>query len=293
MSTDPTIIDPATTDPAATSPGTSELPSGNAAAITTPPDPNPVYDPSQPVVPASGTPAGSSFIDPKLATVEGRISGIVDGEIGDIARTNAKLQYHKSGLMNTGHAIGQGELAALKAAESIATKDAALYGQAALADQQQKQTLESMAVNQGYNLETMSVQQRNDLEKMAQTHTNNLDTLRTQFGYDTRKMDKQQSHALETLTTQHGFNMEQLMEQLDFNRESLDANLSADERQMMTQTFGQMFGGMLNNIGHIMADPQLPGASKRKSVNEIYDYFQDWATSLSDLNSYEIDWSGA
>jgi hypothetical protein len=194
-----------------------------------------------------------------------------------------------------------GEMAAWQAGVDVARPDAALYGEEALQRQrgdiesrqigeQHGATLEQMAEKHGYNLETMDVQQRDRLQELATVHDNNLETLERTFNYDTSRLNQQQKNSLEALTLNHGFSMEQIQEQLGFNREALQANLSADERQMMTTSFGSMFNDFLNNTGRIMADPDLPADAKRTSVDELYSYFTDWVDTLSDLNGYRVDW---
>ena len=89
----------------------------------------------------------TEYIDPALATVEGRTAGILasGAPLPELARADVARGYQARGLLSTGGAVTGGTLAAMREARAIATPDAALYGTMSMAEQKAQQ---DAAINQ-------------------------------------------------------------------------------------------------------------------------------------------------
>ncbi len=88
----------------------------------------------------AGYQAPTVYAPEKEATVEGRLSGLLESGSPYLerARTSAKMEAQKRGLLNSSIAAGAGEKAAIEAALPIAQQDASAYLTAGMAGYQGK-----------------------------------------------------------------------------------------------------------------------------------------------------------
>lgn len=113
-------------------------------------------------------------------TVEGRINSIINGTVGQQARSQADGEMNSRGLRNSSIAIGAGEDAAFRAAIPIATSDAATYAKAAgyNADQGNQFTVHRADLDQQSNLANLAADVQREATRLnADTtrYTANLD----------------------------------------------------------------------------------------------------------------------
>lgn len=81
------------------------------------------------------------YVDPSLATVEGRTTNLMQSgnPLLQVAKADTARTYNSRGLLNSGGAATGGTTAMLRTAAEIATPDALLYGQMAQAEQKTDQ----------------------------------------------------------------------------------------------------------------------------------------------------------
>jgi len=98
--------------------------------------------------PLTPVPKDASYVDPELATVEGRTANLLKSgnPLLEQAKVVSQGDYNKRGLLNSGGAVQAGVGATMDKALQIATPDAALYGNMAQASQ--KTGLEGSLNNQ-------------------------------------------------------------------------------------------------------------------------------------------------
>ena len=106
-------------------------------------------------------------------TVEGRISGIINGTVGQQARGRAMGMMNERGLTNSSIAISAGEDAAYNAAIPIATADAATFAKAAgyNSDQSNQFATKRADIATQYGLAEMADRNRLDITRINDATT--------------------------------------------------------------------------------------------------------------------------
>ena len=249
---------------------------GTSQQYADPGHPAPVVPPVAPaasgIVAAQAAPISTIKVTPEMM-VEDRINQIMrkDGVSMQLARSQAMQEMNARGLINSSMAVGASETARLRAAESIASKDAStVYGAASQnagfenqASQfnaseankfgmaqnaqtwnvqnmdkaaaielnkmsaEQKDRLATLAVQQGYNLDTIGVNQINDLVKMDKS-----------FGFDTQKMDQAAGIALNMLSAEDKLTIGRMAIAQGYDLDKMTANQINDLVKLdKTQTF--------------------------------------------------------
>lgn len=351
MPTAPTPIAPRPTDPVVGLPSVGQFPGVTPTAGGAAPAPLPIpasagavpvqlpggagqLPPAGGQLPSAGAPTQPQGINSQVnpaQTVEGIVNSLLakDSPYLQRAQAIANAQSNSRGLLNSSIAAGAGTAAAIDAALGIAVPDANIYNQTRLAnlgfDQDiaklnlnQANTLQTLAVQQGYDIQNLTLQQANELQRMAIAQGYNaeniklgLDTdltrLAVQNQYDIARTTVAQKNALELAAVQQGFNRETVAEQF---RQQTIQNATAFGYQTQLATLQQQFGtqsstynaatNIVNQgaqaISQILADPNIsnePGPNgapspKQQLIDKQRELTQSQLRTLSGITNVDL-----
>jgi hypothetical protein len=211
----------------------------------------------------------ASYVDPALATVEGRVTNLMSegNPLLDAARAQNNRDYQKRGLLNSAKSVEGGTFAMLNAATNIATPDAALYGQ--LAGQQQKGDIDAAMNNQVASLEN-----------------------------NQRIMDARLSAALQDMDFQGNVEMQKLIDTSQMQRVEVDNkwkqlinydNMEATMRQTMMQVAQGIGQELTGGIERILRDTNI--SDKTSAVQALIAVYESQMITAGEIAGLNLSWA--
>lgn len=214
-------------------------------------------------------PKASDYIDPKTATVEGRVTNLLSApnELLKAAQAGSDVAYNRRGLLNSGGAVQAGTGAMIDKAIQIATPDAALYGSLA-------QT--------GYKAKTDS-QLNNQLADIERQKSLNNARL-------TAALTKQDLYGKEELQRMVDTAM---MQRLEVDNQWKDAmnvdSLNADARKTLAASMASMGSELQGSIERVLRDTNI--TNKTAAIDTLYTKYKSNAQTTAAVLGINLTWS--
>lgn len=207
------------------------------------------------------------------STVSGQMEGLLSksSPYMELARTGAKEEFNRRGLLNTSMAVGAGEKAAIESSLPIAQQDASTYGQSLLANQQAT----NVAAGQGAELGTQT-----ELANVAAE--NRITEAQTQLSAE-QQLSQQQAGLQEGLMGAEVANKERfaafdadirtrlagVQQRYALQLENLSQGYEIEKN--LDTAMGTMYDGALRSIATVLNDPGMTSAQSTSAVKVLID----------------------
>lgn len=238
----------------------------------------------QPYTPAGGllTPEGglveptadvgqrdiADYVDPSLATVEGRMTGLLaeGNRFTELAKSRAHLEGQKRGLLSERGTVMAGELAAMQEARAITTPDAQLYGDMSKTE--------------------LSTAQEGDLnrQRAALEHRHNINTAALKS-------------ALVTQEQAGNVNLQQMSDVAQMERVGVDNEwkrtinfdqMDAQDRQSLLSVSQTLGAELTGGIERLLRDPNV--TNKTAAISALMDNYRSQMTTSAAVADLTLVW---
>jgi hypothetical protein len=222
------------------------------------------------LVRATGTPVpgDESFIKPGLATVEGRVTNLVnqDNPLLQAARATAERQHQAKGLLHSSGAVQAGTAAVIQEATKIATPDAQTYSN--LAQTRQKTQLDQSTNNQLAEIERRKLENNalitGALEYQAQTGRENLQKIADNAQLQRVQLENEWKDYLQS------------------------AQLDSTETQALMQASGAMGEELTGSIERILRDTNI--TNKTDAINVLMTRYKSHLNTVAAVAGIQLSW---
>ncbi len=210
-----------------------------------------------------------SYIDPSKATVEGRVTGLMQSgnPLLGLAQTQNAQNYNKRGLLNSANEVAGGTLAVMKEAREIATPDAKLYGDFGL--NQAKTDSESLLNNQAGEISQDTEMLRGDISGRLTTQ---------EFKGNKQIQGIADRAAMERINVENEWK-----ELINFD------NLDSREKIQLTQTSQVLGGELIGGIERVLRDPNIE--NKSDAVSSLISVYRSDMNLAASFTGQTIIWS--
>lgn len=244
-------------------------------------------------------------------TVAGQVKGLVDenSPLMQQAATNSLQQMQSRGLANSSMAVGAGQQAVINTALPIAQQDATTFGSAARRNADaadttsqfnatSKNTASQVNTTQQNALQSQMYQQRGTIEQANAAAKNNATALQGQLSLSAQTAN--QSAAVQQASQAYDGALKVALANADAQGKlqlaQMDAAVKTNLAEIQAkynvqmQTSGSMantYQSYINQVGAIMADPNLDAAGKQTAINNLNTMMNNsmaMQSSISGLN---------
>ena len=247
---------------------------------------------------AQYTPTTQDFNEAK--GVEGRTDSIIDKDSPLMQRAEARAmqEMNRRGLMNSSMAVGAGQTAVLDAATQIASADAGLYSQQALANQNAQNTAarDNAAMRGNLGMEGMRLDESGRQSDAGRAQA--ADQFTRELNQNSQQFTQEWANRSQMMT-QEMANKLTLADKDGEIRKSLIAE-EAKSRNLIAgnENIAKAWGTTMQAIDQINANPDLGNEAKTANINNALGNFQaftkfwqkstDGTVDVSDLLNFAI-----
>ena len=269
-------------------------------------------------------PKAETYVNPKLATVEGRTTNLLkaDNELLQTARAASNSAYNDRGLLNSGGGVMAGTGAVIGKALEIATPDAALYGNMAL--NTQRSTEDAALNNQLAQIEKaksqnnarisgrlteLDQQGQQELQKLTGSQQSDLQVLtgnqqmnlqkQTDAAQLLRQNDEQQSQLqLQTLSGTQQLNLQKQTDAAQLQRLNIenqwksDINMDqmdAEEAKALMGVAATLGAELTGGIERILRDPNI--TKKTSATTALMTQYKTQLSTSAAIVGIKLKWS--